>query len=81
MDTCTKYDLDQMMEEFRINGFVVFEDLIPHEKIDRILEAWRKPPSTPLRSAQDRGFDHAQDKLRSAFFTERSRRTEEAKED
>ena len=41
MDTGTKYDLDQMMEEFRINGFVVFEDLIPHETIDRILEAWR----------------------------------------
>ena len=25
----TKYDIDQMMEEWRINGFVVFEDLIP----------------------------------------------------
>ena len=36
----TKVDIDQMMEEWRINGFVVFEDLIPTETIDRILEAW-----------------------------------------
>ena len=36
----TKYDIDQMMEEWRINGFVVFDDLIPTEIIDRILEAW-----------------------------------------
>ncbi len=36
----TKYDIDQMMEEWRINGFVVFEDLIPTETVDRILEAW-----------------------------------------
>ena len=36
----TKYDIDQMMEEWRINGFVVFEDLIPTATIDRILEAW-----------------------------------------
>ena len=34
------YDIDQKMQEWRINGFVVFEDLIPHEKIDRIREAW-----------------------------------------
>ena len=34
------YDIDQKMQEWRINGFVVFEDMIPHEKIDRIREAW-----------------------------------------
>ena len=40
MSLDTKYDIDQMMEEWQINGFVVFEDLIPAETIDRILEAW-----------------------------------------
>ena len=34
------YDINQMIQEWRINGFVVFEDLIPHEKVDRIREAW-----------------------------------------
>jgi len=36
----TKYNIDQMMEEWRINGFVVFEDLISTATIDHILEAW-----------------------------------------
>ena len=40
MSLDTKYDINQMMEEWRINGFVVFEDLIPTEKIDRIRDAW-----------------------------------------
>ena len=40
------YDLDQKMEEWRINGFTIFDDFIPHEKIDRILEAW-----APVRDA------------------------------
>ena len=40
------YDLDRHLMEFRINGFTVFADLIPHEKIDRILQAW-----TPIRDA------------------------------
>ena len=40
MSLDTKYDINQMMEEWRINGFIVFEDLIPTETIDRILEAW-----------------------------------------
>ena len=34
----TTYDIDQLMEEWRINGFVVFEDLIPEEKIDAIFK-------------------------------------------
>ena len=33
------YDTDEKLEQFRINGFVVFEDLIAPDKIDRILEA------------------------------------------
>ena len=33
------YDVDQLLEEWRINGFVVFEDLIPTDTIDRIREA------------------------------------------
>ena len=40
------YDVDQLLEEWRINGFVVFEDLIPTATIDRIREAW-----APLREA------------------------------
>lgn len=36
----TTYDIDQLLQEWRINGFVVFEDLIPLETIDRILDAW-----------------------------------------
>ena len=40
------YDVDQLLEEWRINGFVVFEDLIPTDTIDRIREAW-----APLREA------------------------------
>ena len=40
MGVTAGYDIDQMMQEWRINGFVVFEDLIPHEKVDCIREAW-----------------------------------------
>ena len=40
MRETTTYDIDPMMQEWRINGFVVFEDFIPLEKIDRIREAW-----------------------------------------
>ena len=40
------YDLERHIMEFRINGFTVFDDLIPHEKIDRILRAW-----IPVRDA------------------------------
>ena len=29
----TKYDIDQMMEEWRINGFVVFKDLIRQKQL------------------------------------------------
>ena len=34
------YDIDRQLQEWRVNGFVVFEDLISHEKLDRMLEAW-----------------------------------------
>ncbi len=40
MNTTTTYDIDQFLQEWRINGFVVFEDFISTEKIDQILEAW-----------------------------------------
>ena len=40
MNRAHHYDIDQLMQEWRINGFAVFEDFIPVEKIDRILEAW-----------------------------------------
>jgi hypothetical protein len=36
----SKYNTDQLMEEWRINGFVVFEDLIPVATVDRIRAAW-----------------------------------------
>ncbi len=40
MQTAIKYDIEQHLEEWKINGFTVFEDLIPHDVIDRIREAW-----------------------------------------
>ena len=46
MSVVAGYDIAEKTLEFRINGFVVFEELIPHEKIDRILEAW-----APIRDA------------------------------
>ena len=46
MTASCEYDIDARLLEFRINGFTVFEDLIPPEKIDRILEAW-----VPVRDA------------------------------
>tara|TARA_Y100000588_G_scaffold25359_1_gene25207 strand:+ start:3061 stop:3840 length:780 start_codon:yes stop_codon:yes gene_type:complete len=41
-----EYDVDQLLEEWRINGLVVFESLIPEETVDKIREAW-----VPLRQA------------------------------
>ncbi len=35
------YDIAAQVWDFRINGFVVFDDIVPDEKLDRILEAWR----------------------------------------
>ena len=40
MALSAKYDLDLKLAELRINGYVLFEDLIPVEKIDRIREAF-----------------------------------------
>ena len=39
MSPIKQYDIDQLMQEWRINGFVVFENLVSLEKIDRIREA------------------------------------------
>ncbi len=40
MATSNQYDIDMKLAELRINGYAVFEDLIPVEKIDRIREAF-----------------------------------------
>ncbi|MAE63140.1 MAG: hypothetical protein CMJ18_02605 [Phycisphaeraceae bacterium] len=39
-DAAVQYDMDQKIAEFRVNGYTVFEDLIPVEKIDRMREAF-----------------------------------------
>lgn len=49
MNVTTEYNVDQLIEEFKINGFVVFDDLIPPETLYRICEAW-----LPIR---DRGIE------------------------
>jgi hypothetical protein len=36
----SEYDLDLKLAELKINGFAVFEDLVPSEKIDRIYDAF-----------------------------------------
>ena len=38
--TLQDVDLDLKLAEFRINGYVLFEDMIPHEIIDRIAVAF-----------------------------------------
>lgn len=40
MAVSKQYDIDMKLAELRINGYAVFEDLIPVEKIDRIREAF-----------------------------------------
>ena len=40
MAASNQYDIDIKLAELRINGYAVFEDLIPVEKIDRIREAF-----------------------------------------
>ena len=35
------YDIAAQVRDFRVNGFVVFENLIDDDRLDRILEAWR----------------------------------------
>ena len=41
-----EFDIDRLMQEWRINGFVVFEGFIPLETIDQIRQAW-----APIRNA------------------------------
>ena len=38
--TCADVDFDLKLAEFKINGYAVFEDMIPEKKIDRIREAF-----------------------------------------
>ena len=38
--TCADVDFDLKLAEFKINGYAVFEDMTPEEKIDRIREAF-----------------------------------------
>ena len=38
--TCADVDFDLKLAEFKINGYAVFEDMIPGENIDRIREAF-----------------------------------------
>lgn len=40
MSIATQYDTNQLIEEFKINGFVVLEDFISSDVLDRIYEAW-----------------------------------------
>ena len=40
MSIATELDSDQLIEEFKINGFIVIEDFIPVNVLDRIYEAW-----------------------------------------
>jgi ectoine hydroxylase-related dioxygenase (phytanoyl-CoA dioxygenase family) len=35
-----KYDMDQKLAELRVNGYVMFEDLLPVEKVDRMRDAF-----------------------------------------
>ena len=46
MSIVAGYDVGRLLMEFRVNGFVVFEDLISQAKLDHIQEEW-----TPLRDA------------------------------
>ena len=38
--TCADVDFELKIAEFKINGYTVFDDMIPVEKIDRIREAF-----------------------------------------
>ena len=46
MSIIAGYDVDRLVMEFRVNGFVVFDGLIGQATLDRIQEAW-----TPIRDA------------------------------
>ena len=41
-----EFDIDRLIQEWRINGFVVFEEFIPLETVDRIHQAW-----VPIRNS------------------------------
>ena len=46
MATVTGYQIDELVRDFRVNGFVVIENFIPHVKLDRVLQSWE-----PVRDA------------------------------
>ena len=41
-----EFDIDRLMQEWRINGFVVLEEFIPLETVDRIHQTW-----VPIRNS------------------------------
>ena len=38
--TLAKNDIRQKLAEFKINGYVIFEDLLPAEKVDKLQAAF-----------------------------------------
>ena len=38
--TMARYDIRQKLAEFKINGYVIFEDLLPAEKVDKLQAAF-----------------------------------------
>jgi ectoine hydroxylase-related dioxygenase (phytanoyl-CoA dioxygenase family) len=75
MTTALQPDIDQLINELHINGFVVFEDLIPVETIDRIyarckpmmdrIEAWN---STVLKGERSTGQGRVTQKQRFKIY-------------
>ena len=50
MTAVAGYDIDELLRDFRVNGFAVFEGLIPHETIDHILECWGPVRDTDIKT-------------------------------
>ena len=48
--TCADVDFDIKLAEFKINGYTVFDDMIPGQKIDRLRDtsAWITGAMLPL---------------------------------
>ena len=48
--TCADVDFDLKLAEFKINGYTVFDDMIPEEKVDRLRDAsaWITGAMLPL---------------------------------
>ncbi len=65
----SNYDLDLKLAELKINGFAIFEDFIPVEKIDRIREAFL-PLLETVRAHRAPSDPASGVKLRSATSTQ-----------